>query len=169
MLEELQRVIERQDSFRFFSSSLLIIYDGAECAGVNGVRVRGGQSGRVRVDTEDTRTNGIATPPLSNHTHSPNREHVNCPLDSREQTHTEPTAVDNVTFDPAQTLPNDHSSLNGETSIRSSLGEMRTKVDVRMIDFARATCDLMNEVKVPGCDKEYMVGLKSLTASFRGM
>ena len=70
MLEELQRVIERQDSFRFFSSSLLIIYDGAECAGVNGVSVRGRQSGRVRVDTGETRTNGNATPPLINHTHS---------------------------------------------------------------------------------------------------
>ena len=55
-LEELVRVVERQDSYRFFSSSLLIIYDGAECP---------------EDERGSPRTNGTGTPPVSSQQHTP--------------------------------------------------------------------------------------------------
>ena len=160
MLEELQRVIERQDSFRFFSSSLLIIYDGAECAGVNGVIVRGGQSGRVRVDTEETRTNGIATPPLSNHTHSPNGQHVNCP---RDQSHTS-------NHGNAETTAISHISCIDLTFEPHNFEEMRKYIDVRMIDFGHTThTGIGDSIKYTGPDDGYLFGLHSMIESFRQM
>lgn len=140
MLSQLRAMITRQGSFRFFSSSLLIIYDGKlKTPHSSSVESTGFMSSdSVMIDRrdesswqqEDTPTN-LSHPPLNNIHTSPNNQHI------------------------------------GQQ--RSSLEEARKMVDIRMIDFARTTNNMciQDRVKYSGPDDGYIIGLDTLISAFR--
>ena len=176
-LEELVRVVERQDSYRFFSSSLLIIYDGAECP----------EEGRV-----SSQTNGTATHPIdSQHTHSrgarpptPTSLSKQNGLSFPNSDRTKPSLSDcvNGASNGYHMISHTHKSYNGDSShdnhmtdsihmtngdLNSWLTETRKKVDIRMIDFVHGVHGSFGDPTLSGSDQDYLVGLKALLTKFR--
>ena len=155
MLRQLKEQVAKQDSFRFFSSSLLIIYDGRvdgptdlpkssqeekfrrEGGGLSGGEgVRGSECEGVcggRCDTGEGRE-GAAT---ANH-------------------------------EPNTSKSCDKHTHNGPSR---NLTEARKFVDVRMIDFAHTTHSLclQDPVKYSGPDQGCILGLDTLISAFKSM
>ncbi len=157
MLEELRDVIQRQNSYRFYSSSLLIMYDG--------------KGGGVRSDT-----------PLTDRTHVGKRfEHLR-PTAEDGVTHlrgsSEIDMTSNGSLDVGGKLDGlekrtdvgglDKLSLDHRENGRIDLQSARRFVDVRMIDFAHTTHSgyVNDHVKYTGPDEGYIVGLNTLIAIF---
>ncbi|XP_043978721.1 inositol hexakisphosphate kinase 2-like [Gambusia affinis] len=141
-LRELQASLESCESYRFYSSSLLIIYDGA-------------QRRRHFSSTEDGLSDG--------------KEEDN---DDEEEVEAEPKMDEDEEeseTEGASGFPHTPASSGDSSSSRSSISQSRSDllspvVDVRMIDFAHTTCRHYREDSVvhEGKDSGYIFGIQNL-------
>lgn len=146
MLKELVKVIQRQDSYRFYSTSLLIMYDGAQGEWPS-----------------NSATNGITD----------NSEECGFPttngfIDSSKECG---ISVSNGIADGSKTLTEDrYQQQTIEKYLPQSLSEMRTSVDMRIIDFNKSTHAGYNDkVQYSGPDTGFLLGLHSLLDVFSQM
>lgn len=171
MLCQLKEMIEKQDSFRFFSSSLLVMYDG-----------------RINPSVESLISNSdvdIQPSSLSElETHSRNKTDLKTGLFTGS---TGDVRKRNIDTCKSHCLTSD--SVNGHRvklvsewghevpSMEkdphdlhdSGLANARRLVDVRMIDFAHATNSLCTKdtIKYSGPDEGYILGLNTLISAFQ--
>ncbi|KAG9353216.1 hypothetical protein JZ751_017792 [Albula glossodonta] len=137
-LREMQAALESCESYRFYSSSLLIIYDG-EPTHVRRPRNRCGEEG----DEDDL---------------SEEEE------DEEEEEEEEEEEGGAFGFPGAAAGGGSGSSSSGAVVSRASRGAGGPLVDVRMIDFAHTTCRHYGEDSVvhEGQDSGYIFGLQNL-------
>lgn len=150
MLEDLRAKIRALPTFRYFSSSLLVLYDGAVCPdglrqleGAPGAdqeferifeRARNADEAEINYSSENTKNNSTPTSPE---------------LPSLRQ-------------DSAQSASVEMSD--------AELAQARRGVDLRMIDFAHATHEgYKDRIHYEGLDESYLVGLDSLIGMFTDM
>lgn len=154
MLKHLRTVIQQQDSYRFFSSSLLVIYDGKQVpdqclmehptADGREHVVDPSVGGPVQTELEQTkRQNGFCSVSAANG------------LDESEKRAGRPREEGEVTSE--------------EGSREFNLSAARKLVDVRMIDFAHTTHKgyVHDPVQYHGPDEGYTLGLDTLIAAFQ--
>ncbi|CAJ1051396.1 inositol hexakisphosphate kinase 2-like [Xyrichtys novacula] len=150
-LRDMQAALQSCESYRFYSSSLLIIYDGAH-------------QKHTRQHNED----------------SLSEEEEEEEEDDEEEVEVEPEkemedeeeveeVADALGFPHSPSMSSDDSSSSGGGSgvskARLSRADPRSpEVDVRMIDFAHTTCKYYQEDRVvhEGLDSGYMFGLQNL-------
>ncbi|KAK3852225.1 hypothetical protein Pcinc_004151 [Petrolisthes cinctipes] len=171
-LEELRSIISKLDSVRFFTSSLLILYDGYDPCSTKLTR-RDRECERDRDSrTTDTSSRGRAWPESragdDRHTQRdkwPSKE----PSPGRGPKH--PTYIHETTTGGGKMLREQVS--RGETdATHRGKGRYRNRcskspIDIRLIDFAHATHKGMGDSKIySGPDEGIMLGLESLTKIF---
>ena len=146
MLTRLREMLKYQDSFRFFSSSLLIMYNGSSphsnCVYTGQVR-----SPSLSVETGCTCASGDGVM-CGGVTNGDANGHVEV-LDPNSTGH--------------------HHLHTSHLSSTGSFKEARKLVDVRMIDFAHTTHSKCEKdlVKYSGPDEGYILGLNTLISSFQ--
>ncbi|MEQ2294531.1 hypothetical protein AMECASPLE_004881 [Ameca splendens] len=152
-LKEMQAALESCESYRFYSSSLLIIYDGEQ------------HRKHKRRRTEDE---------LSEEEEEDEDEEVEAEpkMDEDEDEEGEEGEVAGAFGFPHSPAPSSDSSSccsgnssGGSSSISRSRSDLRCPVvDVRMIDFAHTTCRYYREDSVvhEGKDSGYIFGLQNL-------
>ncbi|KAM7006913.1 inositol hexakisphosphate kinase 2-like [Tautogolabrus adspersus] len=146
-LRDMQAALQACESYRFYSSSLLIIYDGAH-------------QKHTQQHNEDS---------LSEEEED---EEVEVEPEKEEEEEEEEEEVDEVAdalgFPHSPSTSSDVSSSSGGSGVSqarlSRLDPHSTEVDVRMIDFAHTTCKYYQEDRVvhEGLDSGYMFGLQNL-------
>ncbi|XP_065578525.1 inositol hexakisphosphate kinase 3-like isoform X2 [Artemia franciscana] len=149
-LKALKKAIEKQNSFRYYSSSLLVVYEGHDPGLTSKKQMKGLKNSRNR-----------STPTTS--ADSSCREDVcsSAPsigdLPSEEKLGPEPVFCDNSTDSSDSGL--------GYLEDSQSLSDAESLVDVRMIDFAHTTfCGYLGDTLVhKGPDSGYLLGLTSVT------
>ena len=157
-LRQLRDMIQRQDSFRFFSSSLLIVYDGkleqtgAATASDSGPTLR--ERTRVLEGRESFSKLSSGSEVGGGEGGEEREGGANGPSFSEEL--------------PVEDL--DHQRSKGESD-SLSVEEAGTLVKVRMIDFAHATHTRCKHdpVKYSGPDEGYITGLNTLISAFHSM
>ncbi|XP_013792330.2 inositol hexakisphosphate kinase 3-like, partial [Limulus polyphemus] len=145
-LDKLYTVIEHLDTFRFYTSSLLVIYDGKETRDVTSWN--GNQdAGRVVHDQIQGNGNDYLNDDFSECERS---------LKTRENLGAWGRPLDSCYTDITQTLS---SSLPWER-------KTMCPIDVRMIDFAHSThCELPSDRRLhEGPDEGYLFGLQNVIA-----
>ena len=152
---QLKERVAKQDSYRFFSSSLLIIYDGRIGQPPVDPSGDGDKSCKERTCVCDDETRLPC---------SSSREGVRV---------TECEGVRCETGERGERTINDHTKppITSESHLSQTLEERRRLVDVRMIDFAHTThinCQ-QDPVKYHGSDNGYILGLDTLISAFRTM
>ncbi|XP_068172436.1 inositol hexakisphosphate kinase 2-like [Antennarius striatus] len=142
-LRDMQAALEACESYRFYSSSLLIIYDGAS------------QRKRARQHTEDG---------LSEEDDEEEEEGVEAEPEMEEEEEVEGA----LGFPHNPSTSSDGSGCSGSSDVsqaRLSLSDPHSPaVDVRMIDFAHTTCRHFqgDSVVYEGLDSGYLFGLQNL-------
>lgn len=150
-LRDMQAALQTCESYRFYSSSLLIIYDGAH-------------QKHTRQHNEDS---------LSEEEEEEDEDEVEGEPEKEEEEEEEEEVegvADALGFPHSPSTSSDcsSSSSSGSTCVsktRLSRPAPRSpEVDVRMIDFAHTTCKYYQEDRVvhEGLDSGYMFGLQSL-------
>ena len=208
MLEDLQVAIEGLSSFRFFSSSLLLVYDGEECPqglcgrsreeakmvermecimkrinrtpvetfkdgsrstinDKNGLDLHTSGLGVTDISHKDSK--GISTSDQSISTDASDTPTCNRVLKTTPIS-LEATPI-SLEAAPTSLLATPHQSLSRRVISDEELHEIRSRVDLRMIDFAHSThTGCTNDpVTYAGPDTGYLLGLKSLITIFRNM
>ncbi|XP_015244899.1 PREDICTED: inositol hexakisphosphate kinase 2-like [Cyprinodon variegatus] len=137
-LREMQAALEACESYRFYSSSLLIIYDGESPRTPTRPRHRGGEDG----DEDD-------------------------PSDDDDDEEEEEEEEEGAFGFPRSSSSSAAGGLSAGSSSRSSHGAGEAsspEVDVRMIDFAHTTCRHFGEDSVvhEGQDSGFIFGLQNL-------
>ncbi|KAJ8395756.1 hypothetical protein AAFF_G00029930 [Aldrovandia affinis] len=134
-LREMQAALEGCESYRFYSSSLLIIYDG-EAARAQHLCHRGGEEGEEDDLSEE----------------------------DEEEYDDDEEEGGAFTFPCGGAAAGGGSGGGGGVVSRASRGEGGPLVDVRMIDFAHTTCRHYGEDSVvhEGQDSGYIFGLQNL-------
>lgn len=190
MLEDLRASVETLSSFRYYSSSLLLIYDGAECPqGLHERGRAGARSVEEKLDKILNRTksasvktkNGtsgiedISVPNKGSDNSATPTSYEDAPLSNTGEkvmptsTETTPTTVESP---PLSSLDAPcHSPFNGLHMSKEELNKVRGQVDLRMIDFAHSThIGYTNDpVTYEGPDEGYITGLDTLISIFRNM
>lgn len=167
-LEELSSIISKLDSVRFFTSSLLILYDGFDPCGSNQVDSK---TERKREASDATRLNWWP---------DPQGEGPSLPQDKW-------SPKDSCTSSIKVTHPayiNELPSTGGGKTSREQVSRCeadapykskgrhrnrnyRTPIDIRLIDFAHATHNGMGDSKLySGPDEGILLGLNSLIKIF---
>ncbi|XP_015254523.1 PREDICTED: inositol hexakisphosphate kinase 2-like [Cyprinodon variegatus] len=145
-LREMQAALESCESYRFYSSSLLIIYDGAQHRKHTRRRTKDGLS----EDEEEDEDEEVEAEPKMD-------EDVD-----EEEEGSEEAGAFGFPHSPA---PSSDSSSSGSSTNSQPLSELCSPVvDVRMIDFAHTTCRHYGEDSVvhEGKDSGYIFGLQNL-------
>lgn len=147
-LREMQAVLEACESYRFYSSSLLIIYDGAP----HRKHSRRCTEDGLSEDEEEDEDEEVEAEPK---------------MDEEEDDEEEAEAVAG-----ALGFPHSPSTSSASSSGSSGISQARQSrsdphgpvVDVRMIDFAHTTCRHYREDSVvhEGQDSGYIFGLQNL-------
>ncbi|XP_065810706.1 inositol hexakisphosphate kinase 2-like [Labrus bergylta] len=142
-LRDMQAALQACESYRFYSSSLLIIYDGAHRK-------------HTRQHNEDS---------LSEEEEEEEDEEVEVEPEKEEEVD---DVADALGFPHSPSVSSDVSSSSGGSGVSqarlSHLDPRSAEVDVRMIDFAHTTCKYYQEDRVvhEGLDSGYMFGLQNL-------
>ncbi|XP_014897354.1 inositol hexakisphosphate kinase 2-like [Poecilia latipinna] len=149
-LREMQAVLESCESYRFYSSSLLIIYDGE-------------QHRRHFSSTED----GLSEGEEEDDKEEEDEEEVEAEPKMDEDEDEEESETEGASGSPHCPAPSSDSSSggSGSSSISQSCSDLRSPVvDVRMIDFAHTTCRHYREDSVvhEGKDSGYIFGIQNL-------
>lgn len=182
MLKQLRETISRQNSYRLYSSSLLIIYDGK--VGNASPRTADATFGTSdRVDTRevrDSRASVAHTIPFSPWHENTGTDHPN--HDSELSERLKPPEIPphggesrKQSEGHRNSKPEERGLLETEGGLPSPLGRdpwnARHAVDVRMIDFAHATHEGYTDdvIKYSGPDEGYIKGLTTLINAFEGM
>lgn len=151
-LREMQAALESCESYRFYSSSLLILYDGAQHRKHTRRRTEGGLSEDEEEEDEDEEVE--AEPKM----------------DEDEDDEEESEVEGALGFPRSPAPPSDSSSgcsgsSSGVPGVSQSCADLHgAVVDVRMIDFAHTTCRHYSEDSVvhEGKDSGYIFGLQNL-------
>ncbi|XP_062320986.1 inositol hexakisphosphate kinase 2b isoform X2 [Osmerus eperlanus] len=139
-LKDMQAVLESCESYRFYSSSLLIIYDGEPSCTPTRTRHRGGEEGDEDEPSDEDE-------------------------DDEEEEEEEEGAFGFPRSSSAASGSGGVASKNGGSLASRGAGEACSPVvDVRMIDFAHTTCRHYGEDSVvhEGQDSGYIFGLQNL-------
>ncbi|XP_013865260.1 inositol hexakisphosphate kinase 2 [Austrofundulus limnaeus] len=158
-LREMQAVLEACESYRFYSSSLLIIYDGAPHRKHNRRRTEDGLS----EDEEDEEEEAEAEPQMDEGEDEGDGEKE----EEEEEERGEVAGAFGFPHSPTASGDCSDGSSGGSGSgrARRSRSDPRSPVvDVRMIDFAHTTCKHYGEDSVvhEGQDSGYIFGLQNL-------
>ena len=163
MLCRLREMVKQQDSFRFFSSSLLIMYDGKLSSPPPPARPDNCSHTREKLDSSSSPT------PPSISTLSHGHTCVMCG-DSVMCAGGVPCGGRGVNGHNESLSEGHRHSTNQQpcTHPTSSLEEARKLVDVRMIDFAHTTHNkcVKDPVQYSGPDEGYILGLNTLISAF---
>lgn len=145
-LQKLRSILEKLDTFRFYTSSLLIIYDGLDLHPVCRLHYNGNNSFKERKTFSSLE--GIATKSESR-------------VSGSTSASIRSSGLVSVKSLPVMKMH----SCNGETSeLKESF------VDVRMIDFAHATHKKLGDSCIhKGPDKGYIFGLENVIAMFKAL
>ncbi len=178
MLEDLRRVISALPSYRYYSSSLVIIYDGAESSGctLNPENMTRLLNEIVKYDTpilvdSALDSGGGANNGANNHVSSLLNHTPSCTTSSEDlPNHTPPHSVDS----PSDYTPSSHTDHTSSPCAMMSSAELalaRNVVDVRMIDFAHSTHTGYHQdpIKHEGIDESFLEGLDSLIRIFKNI
>ena len=190
MLQDLRESVKNLSSFRYFSSSLLLIYDGAECP--HGLDEK--SSSKVR-DIEEKIYKILARTKTADEQDvlSNGRAELNG-VDSRLTMSSTDTSYLEINSDRSELVTESKSERNHVAAApggnhlsslsapslgcsncsrlaREDLSKIRTDVDLRMIDFAHSThSGFSNDpVTYEGPDESYLTGLDSLILIFQEM
>jgi inositol-hexakisphosphate 5-kinase len=138
-LKQMLKMLTKQNTFRFYSSSLLIMYDGADCSRRDKLLSKVGESDKLC-------------------------QNQACSLDlcvlngsKIKKVHTGIEASDKETSETSE-----------RQCQKNSDGEQSVKISVRMIDFAHATHNgfLHDKTSHVGPDHGYLFGLNNLIKLF---
>ena len=145
-LQRLRKVVEKQNSFRFYSSSLLVLYEGC-------CNEESGHCGDSCCDSEMEFSNSWDMASEEDHHDAAPNAVSGCPdaiMDDKSNDSTTESCTDL------------ESSM--DCSYRSSYKRNNSMVDVRMIDFAHTTYEgYMGDSTVHrGPDNGYLLGLDNL-------
>uniref|UniRef100_A0A1A8SLP9 Kinase n=1 Tax=Nothobranchius rachovii TaxID=451742 RepID=A0A1A8SLP9_9TELE len=144
-LREMQAALEACESYRFYSSSLLIIYDGASHRKHTRRRT---QDGLSEDEEEEDDEEEVETEPN---------------MDDEEDEEEEVAGA--LGFPHSPSTSSDSSNSSGSSGMGQSRSDpCSSAVDVRMIDFAHTTCRHYREDSVvhEGQDSGYIFGLQNL-------
>lgn len=193
MLQDLRESVKSLSSFRYFSSSLLLIYDGSECP--EGLDEKACEQGRAVEDKlheiltrakfaeknnkfeqhEATVKNGevegngwsesSASTSSNDHLPGPDRSSVDSERIFKRNGDTQQSMEGQC----AATSENHHDSRSLLSA--EDLSKIRPSVDLRMIDFAHSThSGFTNDpLTHKGPDDSYLTGLDSLISIFQNM
>ncbi|CAL4106510.1 unnamed protein product, partial [Meganyctiphanes norvegica] len=188
-LEELRAIVTNLDSVRFFTSSLLILYDGCESGSSYQKRDRECERERERENTK------IQESSRKSRTESRSLEESSSPRDRESWMSGESSAHSRwppAPSEPPSVLPRpNHSPVGGKhnsggggkapreqreatadppynhTKHRHRTRARKPRVDIRLIDFAHATHKGMGDAKIyHGADEGIILGLDSLIKIF---
>ena len=153
MLEDLRARIRTLPTYRYFSSSLLVLYDGAECP--EGLRRLEGAP-RDNQEFERIIERAKKADDVEIDYSSENIERAkNGPMPASPETHS--------------SIPDSAKSASAMIS-DTELERARQAVDLRMIDFAHATHEgYKDRIHYDGVDESYLIGLDSLIEMFTDM
>uniref|UniRef100_UPI0037E7644C inositol hexakisphosphate kinase 2-like n=1 Tax=Semicossyphus pulcher TaxID=241346 RepID=UPI0037E7644C len=150
-LRDMQAALQACESYRFYSSSLLIIYDGAS------------HRKHTRQHNEDSLSEE------EEEDEDEEDEEVEVEPEKEEEEEEVDEVAESFGFPHSPSTSSDSSSCSGGSSVvsqaRLSRSDPRSpEVDVRMIDFAHTTCKYYQEDRVvhEGLDSGYMFGLQNL-------
>uniref|UniRef100_A0A3P9PVY3 Kinase n=1 Tax=Poecilia reticulata TaxID=8081 RepID=A0A3P9PVY3_POERE len=146
-LREMQAALESCESYRFYSSSLLIIYDGLQRRTHFSSTKDGLSEGEEEDDKEEE-----------------DEEEVQAEPKMDEDEDEEESETEGASGFPHSPAPSSDGS-GGSSSISQSSSDLRSPaVDVRMIDFAHTTCRHYREDSVvhEGKDSGYIFGIQNL-------
>lgn len=186
MLEDLRERVKHLPSYRLFSSSLLIIYDGAECPR--------GALDREKLE-RDLSLDSIALRVMRKNSNSGKElEKVTTPSTDMESSDCDKTSADSELCTPPMEEGSDLASVgdsdscttmnsdpsSGESSDMphpppsylsdEDLASHRQHIDLRMIDFAHSThAGYKDVITYTGPDLGYLKGLDSLIEIFKEM
>lgn len=153
-LREMQAALESCESYRFYSSSLLIIYDGAQHRKHTRRRTEDGLSEDDDEEEDEEEDEEVEAEPKMD--------------EDEDDEESEVEGAFGFPLSPAP--PSDSSSScsggsSGGSGVSQSHADLHTPVvDVRMIDFAHTTCRHYSEDSVvhEGKDSGYIFGLQNL-------
>ena len=192
MLTQLREMIKQQDSFRFFSSSLLIMYDGHVESEEKSPDSTGAGEGlddpRPRSPKQSAATSlkepACQTSPDTcgaERAPSPPAELPTVASAGEDRTHGEDgrviservaTNVQDAVKDgerEGEAEEEQSSRSSSQSQCSETLADARKIADVRMIDFAHTThgACVRDPVKYTGPDEGYLLGLSTLISAFR--
>ncbi len=155
-LKDMQAALETCESYRFYSSSLLIIYDAASHRKHTRQHTEDGLSEEDEEDEDEDEDEEVeAEPEKEEEEEEEGEEEVG-------------EVAGGLGFPHSPSTSSDGSSSGGSSGVsqaRLSRSDPRSpKVDVRMIDFAHTTCRHYQEDRVAyeGLDSGYIFGLQNL-------
>lgn len=163
-LEELSSIISKLDSVRFFTSSLLILYDGFDPCGSN----QDSKSERKREGSDSSRLNWW---PDSQGEGPSLPQDKWSSKDSSSLKMTHPAYINEVPGTGGGKTSREQVRCEAETPYKSK-GRHRSRnhkppIDIRLIDFAHATHKGMGDSKLySGPDEGILLGLNSLIKIF---
>lgn len=171
-LEELRSIISKLDSVRFFTSSLLIIYDGydpynaklnhreRECERERESKPT--DSNRVKIWPESRADDG--NPPRDNW---PSNESCAPNVGAKHPAYMREAPTTGGGKAPREQISRNEGELPYKAKGRHRNRNYKPSIDIRLIDFAHATHKGMGDSKVySGPDEGIMLGLDSLTKIF---
>lgn len=154
MLCQLKEMIKNQDSFRFFSSSLLVMYDG-----------------RIKTSVESLVSHSEVDIQPSSHSLSSNGDLSRTNSDTRKGHCVMSDSVNDQRVKLVSEWGHEVPSIEKDPNHlhKNGLANARNLVDVRMIDFAHATNTLCTQdaIKYSGPDDGYILGLNTLISAFQ--
>ncbi|XP_051803999.1 inositol hexakisphosphate kinase 1 isoform X1 [Acanthochromis polyacanthus] len=176
-LRSLKAVLERQASYRFYSSSLLIIYEGKELEGPSVLHSVQHAARQQKTPVAPAELQCGPTPPRpdapcqTDMSQNPGLGSLMAPPSASPPTQAQPTKSDWHSFLPRPPSPHPHPDFPSPPPSLSSFPsppppppQQPPLVDVRMIDFAHSTFKgFRGDTAVhDGPDRGYVFGLESL-------
>uniref|UniRef100_T1J094 Kinase n=1 Tax=Strigamia maritima TaxID=126957 RepID=T1J094_STRMM len=167
-LQQLVSVLERQDTFRFYTSSLLMLYDGSEPGDPEDSK-----SNESLVETIDDgycMSNGSFNPPQTKSCATSTLENGGIGRSGNRSIHnisTEPTTSKQSSKKRSPTSVSFKGVPNKQES-RAKSAPVKV-VDIRMIDFAHSTHTGISSTTNAGPDTGYIFGLRNLIDILRNI
>lgn len=156
-LKELRSIISKLDSFRFFTSSLLILYDSVESPFKMPRTEKDFERDAANVDRENYLPNERVTIDVS--------EKVLASRDRESWISPSSTLALSPTSNSGTAIVESHSSF--KKNRRKPRQPQKPRVDIRLIDFAHATHSGMGDtITYKGPDDGILLGLDSLIKIF---
>lgn len=154
-LRDMQSALEACESYRFYSSSLLIIYDGAP---LRKRTRRCTEDGLSEEDEDEDEDKEVETEAEMEEKEEEEEEEEMCEVAGALGLPLSPSMSSDISSSCSSSSSGSSNSSGGSSGVHSSL------VDVRMIDFAHTTCRHYREDSVihEGKDSDYIFGLQNL-------
>jgi len=166
-LRSIRSILEQLRTYRFYASSLLIMYDGDP---QNGSDQSAWSTSKNTSSEKEQLSNKDASLPLPKYNDSekvdPNRINASCSssnFKSCEECHNRSASPPHIALDSEEECGKDIDSQNIPNKNNHEDSENHVRVDIRMIDFAKSTHQDMDSTVVhDGPDHGYIFGLTNL-------